>query len=139
MKKYVNLITIIAIFAVVTVISVLSGGGAILLDFGEDHLTISGVEDFSCTVNYRDIDTVELLASADLGTAAGGAKSGPHSYGVWRSDAWGDYTLCVTNKSDHYIIITETNGHVTVFNYQNSSDTELLFEAFRNHLEEYGA
>ena len=139
MKKYVNLITIIAIFAVVTVISVLSGGGAILLDFGEDHLTISGVEDFSCTVNYRDIDRIELLASADLGTAVDGGKSGPHSYGVWRSDAWGDYTLCVTNKSDNYIIITETDGHVTVFNYQNSSDTELLFEAFQNHLAEYNA
>lgn len=139
MKKHANLITIAAIFAVVTVISVFRGGGTILLDFGEDSLSISGVEDFSCTVYYRDIDTVELFSSADLGTAVDGGKSGPHSYGVWRSDAWGDYTLCVTNKSDNYIIITETDGHVTVFNYQNSSDTELLFEAFQNHLAEYNA
>ena len=139
MKKYANVITIIAIFAVVTAISVFKGGGVILLDFGENSLSISGVEDFSCTVNYRDIDTVELLALADLGTAVDGAKSGLYSYGVWHSDLWGDYTLCVTSEADNFIIITEINGHVTVFNYQNTSDTELLFEAFRQRLAEYNA
>ena len=139
MKKYANLITIIAIFAVVTVVSVFKGGGAVLLDFGEDSLSISGVEDFSYTVHYRDIDTVELLAHADLGTAVDGAKSGLYSYGVWRSDSWGDYTLCVTSAADNFIMITETDGHVTVFNYQNTSDTELLFEAFRQRLAEYNA
>ena len=139
MKKHANLIAVIAIFVVVTLISVFKGGEAILLDFGEDSLSISGVGDFSCTVNYRDIDTVELLDHADLGTIVDGTKSGLYSYGVWHSDSWGDYTLCVTNKVDSFIMITETDGHVTVFNYQNSSDTELLFEAFRQNLAEYNA
>ena len=139
MKKHANLIIIIAIFAVVTAASVFKGGGAILLDFGEDSLSIGGVGDFSCTVNYGDIDTVELLDHADLGTAVDGANSGFYSYGVWHSDSWGDYALCVTNKADSFIIITETDGHVTVFNYQNTSDTELLFGAFRQRLAEYNA
>lgn len=139
MKKHTNLIAIIAIFVVVTGISVFKGGGAILLDFGEEALSISGVEDFSHTVRYRDIDTIELLTSADLGTAVNGGTSGRYSYGVWRSDSWGDYTLCATSAADSFIIITEINGHITVFNYQNASDTELLFEAFRQRLAEYNA
>ena len=137
MKKYINLITILAIFAVVTIITVFKGGGAVLLDFDEDSLSISGIEDFDCTVSYGDIGTVELLSPADLGTAVDGAESGAYSYGVWHSDAWGDYTLCVTSKADNFIIITETHGHVTVFNYQNTSSTELVFQDFQRLLAEY--
>ena len=137
MKKYVNLITVIAIFAVATIITVFRGGGAVLLDFDEDSFSISGIEDFSYSVNYGDIDTVELLAPADLGTAVDRAESGPYSYGVWHSDAWGDYTLCVTSRADNFIIISEINGHVTVFNYQNTSSTELVFQDFQRLLAEY--
>ena len=130
-----NIYILIFIFlAVATVFALVSSGGSTVLEVGESSLTINGAGSTSYTIDYEDIQSVELVYSPDYGTRVDGGKKQKVAYGIWNNEAWGDYHLDAKTNIDVCIVITEIDG-VFVFNYINEQTTEDFYYSFLEYLE----
>ena len=130
-----NIYILIFIFlAVATVFAIVYSGDSTVLDVGESSLTINGAGSTSYTIDYEDIQSVELVYSPDYGTSIDGGKKQKYAYGIWNNESWGEYSLYVNTNIDVCIVITEIKG-VFVFNYINEQTTEDFYNSFLEYLE----
>jgi len=130
-----NIHILIFIFlAVTTVFALVYSGDSTVLDVGESSLTISGAGGTSYTIDYEDIQSVELVYSPDYGTSIDGGKKQMYAYGIWNNESWGEYRLYVNTNIDVCIVITEIKG-VFLFNYINEQTTEDFYNSFLEYLE----
>jgi hypothetical protein len=130
-----NIYILIFIFlAAATVFAIVYSGGSTVLDVGESSLTINGAGSTSYTIDYEDIQSVELVYSPDYGTSIDGGKKQMYAYGIWNNESWGEYSLYVNTNIDVCIVITEIEG-VFVFNYINEQTTEDFYNSFLEYLE----
>jgi hypothetical protein len=131
-KKYYLLIFVFLVVA--TLFAVVYGGDSAELHVGETSLTINGAGSTSYTIDYKDIQSVELVYSPDYGTSIDGGKKRMYAYGIWKNESWGEYSLYVNTNIDVCIVITEIEG-VFVFNYINEQTTEDFYNSFLEYLE----
>ena len=130
-----NIYILIFIFlAVATVFAIVYSGDSTVLDVGESSLTINGAGSTSYTIDYEDIQSVELVYSPDYGTSIDGGKKQMYAYGIWNNESWGEYRLYVNTNIGVCIVITEIKG-VFLFNYFNEQTTEDFYNAFLEYLE----
>jgi len=130
-----NIYILIFIFlAVATVFAIVYSSGSTVLDVGESSLTINGAGSTSYTIDYEDIQSVELVYSPDYGTSIDGGKKQMYAYGIWNNESWGEYSLYVNTNIDVCIVITEIEG-VFVFNYINEQTTKDFYNSFLEYLE----
>lgn len=130
-----NIYILILIFlAVATVFAIVYSGDSTVLDVGESSLTINGAGSTSYTIDYEDIQSVELVYSPDYGTSIDGGKKQMYAYGTWNNEAWGEYRLDANTNIDICIVITEIDG-VFVFNYINEQTTKDFYHSFLEYLE----
>jgi len=130
-----NIIIPILIFlAAATVVAILYSGDSPVLVVGDSSLTINGAGSTSYTIDYEDIQLVELVYSPDYGTSIDGGKKRMYAYGIWNNESWGEYSLYVNTNIDVCIVITEIEG-VLVFNYVNEKTTEDFYNSFLAYLE----
>ena len=130
-----NIYILILIFlGVATVFAIVYSGDSTVLDVGESSLTINGAGSTSYTIDYEDIQSVELVYSPDYGTSIDGGKKQKYAYGIWNNESWGEYSLYVNTNIDVCIVITEIKG-VFLFNYINEQTTEDFYNSFLEYLE----
>ena len=130
-----NIYILIFIFlAVATVFAIVYSSGSTVLDVGESSLTINGAGSTSYTIDYEDIQSVELVYSPDYGTSIYGGKKQKYVYGIWNNESWGEYSMYINTNIDVCIVITEIRG-VFVFNYLNEQTTEDFYNSFLEYLE----
>jgi len=130
-----NIYILLFIFlAVATVFALVSSGDSTVLEVGESSLTINGAGSTLYTIDYEDIQSVELVYSPDYGTSIDGGKKQMYAYGIWNNEAWGAYRLYVDTNIDVCIVITEIKG-VVLFNYINEQTTEDFYHSFLEFLE----
>jgi hypothetical protein len=130
-----NIYILIFIFlAVATVFAIVYSSDSTVLDVGESSLTINGAGSTSYTIDYEDIQSVELVYSPDYGTSIDGGKKQMYAYGIWNNESWGEYSLYVNTNIDVCIVITEIKG-VFLFNYINEQTTEDFYNSFLEYLE----
>jgi len=130
-----NIYILIFIFlAVATVFAIVYSSDSTVLDVGESSLTINGAGSTSYTIDYEDIQSVELVYSPDYGTSIDGGKKQMYAYGIWNNESWGEYSLYVNTNIDVCIAITEIKG-VFLFNYINEQTTEDFYNSFLEYLE----
>ena len=128
MKK--SLLMLLVIMAAVTVFSVMtSGGSAMLINMSDTAISFSGINDFRHEVAYADIESVVLDDVADW-SAFGG-----HEFGHFRVGHMEDYALFVTTQCDNAVILRLKNETLMVFNYNNPSDTEAIYNMLLENLQ----
>ena len=137
MKK--SLLLLIVVILGVTAFSVMtSGGNAMLINMGDTHISFSGIDDFKHEVAYADIESLSLEAVSDWdrwnGHEFGEFRIG-HINGASADDFNESYVLFVTTKADNAIIATLTDGSWMVFNYNNTSDTEAIYNMLLENIQ----
>lgn len=137
MKK--SLLLLIAVITAVTIISVMSSGGsAMLVDMNDTAISFSGIDDFKHEVAYADIEslTLEEVSNWDLwdGHEFGTFRVG-HISGASTDVTNESYVLFVTTRADNVIIATLTDGSQMVFNYNNHSDTEAIYNMLLQNIQ----
>jgi hypothetical protein len=130
-----NIYILILIFlAAAMVFAIVYSGDSPVLDVGDSSLTINGAGSTSYTIDYEDIQSMELVYSPDYGTSIDGGKKRMYAYGIWNNESWGEYSLYVNTNIDVCIVITEIDG-VFVFNYVNEQTTDDFYNSFLAYLE----
>lgn len=121
---------VFAVIAFVTVFQIMtSGENAMLIDMSGTAISFSGIDDFKHQVAYTDMDSVTIEEVSDW------SKWGGHEYGIFRIGHLEGYALFVTTQVDCVIIISLTDGTQMVFNYNNNSDTEEIYQMLLNNLQ----
>ena len=100
-----------------------------LIDMSDTAISFSGIDDFRHEVAYADIESVVLDDVADW-SAFGG-----HEFGHFRVGHMEDYALFVTTQCDNAVILRLKNETLMVFNYNNPSDTEAIYNMLLENLQ----
>lgn len=128
MKK--SLLILVAVIVAVTALSITqSGGSAMLIDMSDTAISFSGIDDFKHEVAYADIESAALDDVADW-SAFGGHESGHFRVGHME-----DYVLFVSTQCDNAVILRLKDQTLMIFNYNNASDTEAIYNMLLENLQ----
>lgn len=121
---------ILAIAIGFTIISGILGDGAIHLDFGDTALTITGPQKDTCTVDYQNILSLDILSLEDPGAAVSGSENDDYRWGTWENETFGTYSLFAAKSVTQHILITTEDGSYIVFNYDDDATTVSILDMF---------
>ena len=135
---WVNLAIVLVLIAVVTIRSLVNGGSDVNFTLEADGLSLSGPGEFTVSVDFKDLTSIEFRDSLGLGDCVTGGSESGYTYGIWKNEEFGEYTLHVLTKVEAYMILTETNGSIVVLNIENAKTTEAFSQNLTEHLQELG-
>ena len=128
MKK--SLLLVVAVIVMVTAFQLAtSGGNAMLIDMSDTAISFSGINDFRHEVAYEEIESI-ILDDVSNWSAFGG-----HEFGHFRIGHMEDYVLFVTIQCDNAVILRLHDQTLMVFNYNNPSDTEAIYNMLLNNIQ----
>ena len=128
MKK--SLLILVAVIVAVTALSITqSGGSAMLIDMSDTAISFSGIDNFKHEVAYADIESAVLDDVADWSVYSG------HEFGHFRVGHMEDYVLFVSTQCDNAVILRLKDQTLMIFNYNNASDTESIYNMLLENLQ----
>lgn len=136
LKNFIYIALLCAIFSVFTMFN--RGQQATTFSLEDDRFTLHGPENFSVTIDMNRLKSMETRNNFNPGTCIAGGTEGAYSYGTWENEEFGQYQLCILTKLPTCVIMTEEDGSVTVFNFENTQTTEEFGRSFFEYLQENG-
>ena len=121
MKK--SLLLVVVVIVAVTGFQLMTNSGnAMLINMNDTHISFSGIDDFKHEVAYEEIESIILDDVPDWSIFGG------HEFGHFRVGHMEDYVLFATTQCDNAVILRLKNQTLMIFNYNNPSDTEAIYE-----------
>ena len=128
MKKSIGLV--VAVIIMVTAFQLMtSGSNAMLIDMSDTAISFSGIDDFRHEVAYEEIESVVLDDITDWSVFGG------HEFGYFRIGHMEDYVLFATTQCDNAVILRLKNQTLMIFNYNNRSDTEAIYNMLLENIQ----
>ena len=128
MKK--SLLLVVVVIVAVTGFQLMtSGGNAMLIDMNDTHISFSGIDDFKHEVAYDEIESIVLDDVPDWSIFGG------HEFGHFRVGHMEDYVLFANIQCDNAVILRLKNQTLMIFNYNNPSDTEAIYNMLLNNIQ----
>lgn len=121
-------LTVLAIAAAFLVFTRLFGDTTVGIAFDDDDMTLTAPRQFSVTVAYDDIQSLELAEDFAPGTPVTGDESRRCAWGEWECAGRGRCTLCVSKKIDCAVVIHCTDGGQVLFNYESADTTRAIHQ-----------
>ena len=125
-SKKAILISIIITITTVILCSVLLFSGEINFEFNDTELEIVADLYSDISINYDDIDSVELKSNTDRGSRVFGYGSPKLLMGSFRNDEYGDYIRYSYTKCDNEITIS-ANGSIFIISGKDSNETTDIY------------
>lgn len=128
-----KILSALLVIAAAVLVIVLGGDFSIMLQFDEEYFTVDGPEGYVFRIPLGEIEDASLAEEFDRGQCAEGGEKRRYSYGIWEN-ANGRYQLCVLDKVNRFISLRQTDGTVTVLNFESDESTENLFQLINDVL-----
>ena len=130
MKK--SLLLLVCVIAVVTIFSIVnSGGDSMQIDMNDTSITFSGIGDFKQEVAFEDISSVVLKEVPDWAVWHGDEFTRLHA----ENDEDARILFFTDTQIPIAVVLTLTDGSMVVFNYNNASNTEAIFNMLLKNLQ----
>lgn len=123
----------LAVILVVVLVLLFRGDYGIVLSFDNDIFTVDGPQGYVFSVPLEDIESVSVMDSFDRGICTEGGTKHGYSFGIWENGS-GEYQLCVMDKVERFISIRQTDGGITVLNFESDESTENLYQLINDVL-----
>ncbi len=101
---------------------------AVSVKIEDDVFTVSYGEEPLIRFGKEEVLSAEYLDGLDPGSAVRDLSEGNYLAGEWKNEAWGNYTLCVRQGVETFILL-RTEDAVYVFNYVDEDTTEGICNA----------
>ena len=122
-----NLIwTVVIVIGFMVYTSINRTGFTIKLE--QSDIAITAPDKSITTIALTDIQTVALAQDVDFGALVQGGQAASGWYGIWQSESWGEYTLCI-HPGLELAIQLETNKGLYVINETSDAETRNLYDA----------
>ena len=125
-KKYL-LITLVASVITIAFLIFISFTGEVIVELGEDSLTVSSTYYSDVVIEYSEIESAELRDSVKAGTKVVGFNSPKVLLGSFKNEEFGNYSRYTNAKYDTCIVLT-VNGNTVVINGEGDEATRLIYE-----------
>lgn len=128
MKK--SLLLVVVVIVAVTGFQLMTNSGnAMLINMNDTHISFSGIDDFKHEVAYEEIESIILDDVPDWSIFGG------HEFGYFRIGHMEDYVLFATTQCDNAVILRLKNQTLMIFNYNNRSDTEAIYNMLLDNIQ----
>ena len=135
---WLNTAIVLILIVGATLYSMFGGNSGSSLDMREDGITLSGPGEFTVSVEFADVASIEFREEFDRGNCIDGGSEKSYSYGTWENEEFGTYTLHVLTKVEACIVMTETDGDIVVFNIESADTTKAFTENLTEHFQTMG-
>ena len=129
MSKWVWLFPAILIPALVIILFT----GSITFEFGPDALTVDSTFWNPITVEYEDIDSIELREGSAPGSRDWGYGSARLLLGSFRNKEFGDYSR-YTYTGNRPCIVLQVKGNALVIGGKDAAETRAMYDALLAHI-----
>ena len=135
---WINLAIVLVLIVFATVRSFVAGGPDVDFTLAEDSLSFSGPGEFAVSVEFKDLASITFRENLELGDCVTGGNEKGYTYGIWKNEEFGEYTLHILSKVQAYIILTETDGSTVVVNIENARTTKDFSKNLIEYLQSMG-
>lgn len=118
-------ISIIAVCTLIPAIAVLMFTGNIDVEYSDASFTVDSLYCSELSVNYADIDSLELCENLDVGARTYGFASARLFLGTFQNDTFGAYTLFSYTGADTFVCIKSGNNTLVIALSDKQNTTEL--------------
>lgn len=122
------LVGVIVIVAIVSALGIFKSA-AVAVEIENEVFTITYEEETVVQFSKDDIQSAELVTTFTMGEAVEALSEKTYTVGTWENEDWGQYTLCIKQSVECYIVLTTADGAVCVFNYESADTTESMCSA----------
>lgn len=134
-----TLLVTVVVIAAFFLFSHFRGDTVTNISFGNDALTLTAPQQFTCTVQYDDILSLELAESFDTGTQISGGENRRYIWGERETEDRGRCTFCASKKIDNAIVLTMSDGGQILFNYESEDTTAAILSMLQSLLDDRAA
>ena len=125
LSKKAKIISLIAAMTILAATAVLMFTGNIEVVYGDDSFTVGATYWSDLTVEYDEIDSIELYENADFGMRVGGFGSARLLLGNFKSDKLGSYTLYAYTSSEDAVVISADGKTLVIGDTKNQTAAEI--------------
>lgn len=137
-SKSKTVVNILVFLAALFLVSTFQGRSTIAIDTDDNTLILEAPDEFSLSIAYDQIETLELCDLNDPGAATSGGENRKCRWGEWENSTLGTYTQCTLKKVEPVIRLTTSGGDTVVFNYESEKTTTSLHQMLSDLLAHYG-
>ena len=101
--------------------------------FAEDSVDIKTTR-YQMNIPYDMVESLELVDKPDMGEKVDGYTDNIIANGLWKNEAWGDYTACIEVYTDNCILVHLTDGRLFVLSRRDNEETKRVYEEFLTYL-----
>ena len=128
LSKKAKIISIIAVLLILCGVMVLMFTGDVEISYGDDSFTVGATYWNDITVEYDEVDSIELYENADFGTRVYGFGSARLWLGSFKSDELGSYTLYAYTGSEDAVVISVDGNKLVIGDTENQTADEIYAE-----------
>ena len=125
LSKKAKIISIIAVLLILCGVMVLMFTGDVEISYGDDSFTVGATYWNDITVEYDEVDSIELYENADFGTRVYGFGSARLWLGSFKSDELGSYTLYAYTGSEDAVVISVDGKKLVIGDTENQTADEI--------------
>jgi len=124
----------IGLVALMLVFAFWQSGNVVKVTFYEESVFVKARR-YAMDIHYEDIQSAELTAMEESGEEVlDSFDDDTVRTGVWKNEAWGEYTTCIDPDTDNCILLKIEDGRTLVFSRKDDETTEALFETLQTYL-----
>ncbi len=125
----------IGVVALMLAFAFWQSGNVVKVTFYEQSVFVKARR-YAMDIHYNDIRSAELTTMEESGEeVADSFDDDTVRTGVWKNDAWGEYTTCIDPDTGNCILLKISDGRTLVFSRKDDETTAQLFETLQTYLE----
>ena len=126
-SKRAGIITVILVSAILIFVGIIMFTGDINVSYNDSSFTIDATYYDDVTINYADIESIELDESFDVGMRVYGFNSARFNLGNYKNTEYGNYT-CYTYTKCNTCVVIKINGKLLALNRPDTEQTRALYD-----------
>ena len=121
-----HIVFAVLLFAILIPIALRDSNTQVKVTFGDESFSIRS-DRYSMSMNYTDIESVELAPLAEPGERLEDCFDDDIiRYGKWLNDAWGEYYITADLDTSNCVVIQLIDGRTFVFSSKDNDQTATL-------------
>ena len=107
--------------------------GGITVTYNEKSFTVDSTYYDELTINYDDVESIEIKENVSIGLKELGFNSAKLSLGKFKNDEFGSHTRYTYNGCDTVVVIKSDNK-ILVINGKTEKETTKIFQKIKSKI-----